>query len=191
MTGLLLVFLGAAYLENLLLRIFFDGGGVRAASGISGKWLIVAGSLLILALVMHGFPTAVPAIPPQAAVYLQSLAFVATAMAAAPLADGPIPGPGVPRLQSLRQAMPLLVANFAVLTFVLLDGRQSPSLREALGLSLGASLPFLLITLFAPPMLERIEGAAVPPIWKGLPIVALTACLVALALTGYRGALSW
>lgn len=188
MTGLLLVFLGAAYLENLLLSIFFDGGE-RAASGIAGKWLIVAGSLLILVLMLHSYPTTIPSVPPQATAYLQSLAFVMVAMAVARSANAPALGPGPLRI--LRQVLPLLVANLAVLVFVLLDGHQAPSMRDALGLCIGASIPFHLTTLFASPMIERIGGAAVPRNWKGLPIVALTACLAALALTGYRGALPW
>lgn len=188
MTGLLLVFLGAAYLENLLLWIFFDEGA-RVANGSAGKWLIVTGSLLTLVLMLQSFPTTILAVPPQATAYLQSLAFVMVAMAVARSANAPALGPRP--LQSLRQALPLLVANFAVLLFVLLDGKQATGMRDALGLCIGASIPFHLITLFASPMIERIEDAAVPRNWKGLPIVALTACLAALALTGYHGALPW
>lgn len=190
MTDLLLVFLGVAYLENLLLWVFLDGG-LRAASGIAGKWLRVAGSLLMLALLLHLFPTTVLAIPPQGVAYLHALAFVATAMAIAPGAEAPALVWDLPRLRLLRMGLPLLVANLAVMVFVLLDGQRSASLRDTLGFCLGASLAFSLAMLFVPPLRERIEGASVPRSWQGLPILTLTAGLVALALTGYRDGLPW
>lgn len=190
MTDLFLVFLGAAYLENLLLWRFFDIGG-RTATGIAGKLLAVSASLLMLALILRIFPLDLLSVPPRATAYLHALAFVTTAMAIAPRADAPALASDPTRLSLLRRYLPLLVANLAVLAFVALDGRRVHDLREALGFCLVASLALCLAMLLASPLRQRVEGAAVPRRWRGLPILALTACLAALALAGYRGVLPW
>lgn len=185
MTDLLLVFLGAAFLENLLLWKFLDGAG--ASAGSAGKWQMVPASLLLLTAMLHLLPTGFLTIPPQALAYLQSLAFVSTAMAVV-AADA---ARMQPRLQWLRRYLPLLVANLAVLVFVLLDRQRAGGLSDVGGFCLGASLAFLLVMLLAGPLLERVEGATAPRAWQGMPIMTLTACLLALALSGYRGALPW
>jgi electron transport complex protein RnfA len=190
MTDLLLIFLGAAYLENLLLWRFFDGD-VHGSARIHGAWLLVPAALLGLAASARLLPTTVPSIPPQAMAYLHALAFVTTAMAIVSRGEAAVLGPEQLPLQRLRKFLPLLVANAAVLAFVLLHGRPAGDLRDAAAFCLGASLAFCLIMLFVTPLRLRIEGSAVPRRWRGLPIIALTACLVALALSGYRGALPW
>jgi len=190
MSDLLLIFLGAAYIENLLLWRFFDGG-IRDSAGMHAAWLLVPASLLGLAAVLRIFPLASPPIPPQAIAYLHSLAFVTTAMAIASRDEAALLGPVSLRLRRLRNYLPLMVANAAVLAFALLRGRQAGDLLDAVGFCLGASLAFYLTMLLASPLLERVQGAAVLRGWHRLPIITLTACVIALALSGYRGALSW
>jgi len=190
MSDLLLIFLGAAYLENLLLWRFFDGGA-RGSARTHVAWLVVPAALLGLAASLRIFPTAVPPMPPQAMAYLHALAFVTTAMAIMSRGEPAALGPEQLRLQWLRKFLPLLVANAAVLAFVLLHGQQAGDLRDAAGFCLGASLAFYLTMLLASPLLERVQGAAVLRGWHRLPIITLTACVIALALSGYRGALSW
>jgi len=185
MADLLLVFLGAALLEHALLWRFLDGGAHAAV----GRWLPVPISLLILAAMLRLFSTSIPAIPAPAMAYLHSLALVTTAMAVAAR-----PGASAlaqdRRLNWLRTWLPLLAANLAVLVFVLLDGRHG-NLRAGAGFCLGASLAFYLTMLFVTSLRERVERAAVSRRWQGLPTLALTACLVALALSGYRGLMPW
>ena len=187
MTDLLLVFLGAAFLENLLLWKFLDGA--RASAGAAGKWQLVPASLLMLAGTLRVLPASFLPFPPQALAYLHSLAFVSTAMAVATRPDAA--AMLQPGLRWLRRYLPLLVANVAVLVFVLLDDQRTGSLRGAVGFCLGASLAFFLLMLLVWPLHERIEGSAVPPAWRGIPIMALTACMMALALSAYRGVLPW
>ena len=55
MTELLLIFIGAAYLENLVLLIFFDAAIDTSAKTSYGIFAI-AGSLLVLATTLHEIP---------------------------------------------------------------------------------------------------------------------------------------
>ena len=123
--------------------------------------------------------------------YLQALAFVLTAMAVSPAVIGESFRQAMPRLSKLRRYLPLLVANVAVLVFVLLDDRPDRGLREAAVFCLGASLAFHPATILLSALRERIEESNVPQPFRGMPIIVLTACLVALAMMGCFGALPW
>jgi len=122
--------------------------------------------------------------------YLSMLAFTTTVIALAPstMLDALVVRP---RLRWLRDHLPLLVANLAVIAFVLLDPRGAHRLLDAIGFCVGASLVFQIATIFYSPMRDRIEVADVPRRWRGAPVVVLTAGLMALALSAYAASLPW
>ena len=188
MTDLLLIFLGAAYLDNLVLMKFFDvtmGTSKKVVAGI----FVVAGLLLVLAAALNGFPQAWR-LPPQATAYLHALAFMTTVMTVAQ-GFGAGARHSQPRLRRLRNHLPLLVANLAVLAFALLDERQAHGLLETAGFCLAASLTFYVALVLFSSLRERLEVADIPQTWRGTPIALLTAGLMSLALMGYVGSLPW
>jgi electron transport complex protein RnfA len=189
MTELLLIFLGAAYLDNLALIAFFDRPARAPAQG--GRALVVvAGLLIALLAALHALAPESLRMPPRGLLYLSMLAFTTTVIALAP--GAPLGAFVVDsRLRWLRNYLPLLVANLAVIAFVLLDPRAAHRLLDAIGFCVGASLVFQIATIFYSPMHDRIEVADVPRRWRGAPIALLTAGLMALALSAYAASLPW
>jgi electron transport complex protein RnfA len=192
MTELLLIFLGAAYLDNLALIAFFDRPIAAPVQG-GRALLVVAGLLLALLATLHGIAPESVRIPPPAQVYLSMLAFTTTilALAQSTTLGATVVRPRLRWLRWLRKHLPLLVANLAVLAFVLLESRHAHRLPDTVGFCLGASLVFHIATVLYSPMRERIEVADVPRRWRGAPIALVTAGLIALALTGYAASLPW
>ena len=189
MTELLLIFLGAAYLDHLALIVFFDRPIVAPAQG---RWalLVACGLILGLLTAFHAITPGSVTLPPQAQVYLSMLAFTTTILS---VAQSRASGASSvhPRLRWLRNHLPLLVANLAVLAFALFDSRRAHPLPDVIGFCFGASLVFHVASVLYSSMRERIEVAAVPRRWRGAPVALLAAGLMALALTGYAAALPW
>lgn len=189
MTDFLLIFLAAAYVNNLLLIAFFDraiDASVRHVDGVS----IFAGLVLTVITGLHTMLPSSWAPPSQAKAFLLALAFTTTVLAIAKSSDI-APRLVRPGLFLLRKHLPLLVANLAVLLFAVLDRSPAIALPATLGFCVVASLAFQLALVLASDLHDRIDMAAVPRILRGEPITILTAGLMALALTGAIGSVPW
>lgn len=189
MTDLFLLFVGAAYLNNLALIAWFDraiGAPPFRASGL----LAVAGLLLVPAVGLVFFARDGWQLPPQAMTFLLALAFVTTVLGIERCIA--IEMPRVPlRLRLLRNHLPLLIANLAVLAFVFLDRSRTHGATELMFFCAGASAAYLLVQAFHSAMQPRIEAADLPKRLRGSPIAVLTATLMALASMGATGSLPW
>lgn len=189
MTDLFLLFVGAAYLNNLALIAWFDRAGGAPHFRVSGL-LAVAGLLLASAVVLLFFARSGWQLPPQAMHFLLALAFITTVLGIERCIA--IEMPRVPtRLRLLRNHLPLLVANLAVPAFALLN---RPRLHGAVELAVfcaGASAAYLLVQTFHSAMQPRIDAADLPRLMRGTPIAVLTAALMALASMGATGSLPW
>ena len=185
MIDLLLIFLGAAYLENLVLAIYFD----PQHDGPEPRPYVLLGSaglLLVIATLWQAFPQAVPA-PPQARTFELALAFMSSAIATALCLGDRLAWRGRSAEQRLRNLLPLLVANLAVLAFAALDHRRPHGLGETLAACLTLSLAFALATVAFSALRNRLLASDTPAAWRGTPIHLLTAVLMSLAAVGFAG----
>jgi electron transport complex protein RnfA len=185
MIDLLLIFLGAAYLENLVLAIYFD----PQHDGPEPRPYVLLGSaglLLVMATLWQVYPQALPA-PPQARSFELALAFMTSAIASS-LCLGDRPAwRGRTADDRLRNLLPLLVANLAVLAFAALDQRRAHGLGETLAACLTLTLAFALATVAFTALRHRLLASDTPAAWRGAPIQLLTAALMALAAMGFAG----
>lgn len=184
MSDLLLIFLGAAFLENLVLARFFDHAIDPSGSVPYGLFAIV-GALLLLVFAWPALPLKLPA---QAESYLGALAFVTCAVAVAQCGAG---GALIRSRRSdsrVRKLLPLAVANAAVIAFAVFDQRRAHPLLETATFCFGASLAFQLIAMLFPSLRDRFEPPHVPAALRGLPITMITAALVSLAAMGFTRA---
>ncbi|AGA89102.1 putative NADH:ubiquinone oxidoreductase, subunit RnfA [Thioflavicoccus mobilis 8321] len=81
----------------------------------------------------------------------------------------------------------LITTNCIILAIPLLNATADASFIEAVGLSLGAGLGFLLALFLLSCARERVDLAPVPRVFRGLPIAFIITGLFALSFLGFSG----
>jgi electron transport complex protein RnfA len=81
----------------------------------------------------------------------------------------------------------VLISNCAVLGVLLLNASESYSLLESMVAALGAGVGFTLVMAVMSEIREKLEIANSPKAMKGLPLVFITAGLLAMAFSGLAG----
>lgn len=81
----------------------------------------------------------------------------------------------------------LITTNCIILAIPLLNATSGASFIEAVGLSMGAGMGFLVALFLMSCARERVELAPVPRVFRGLPIAFIVAGLFALSFLGFSG----
>jgi electron transport complex protein RnfA len=81
----------------------------------------------------------------------------------------------------------LITTNCIILAIPLLNATSGASFLEAVGLSMGAGMGFLLALFLMSCARERVDLAPVPRVFRGLPIAFIVAGLFALSFLGFSG----
>lgn len=89
--------------------------------------------------------------------------------------------------QVLGIYLPLITTNCAVLGIPLLNVQAKHNFMESLFFGMGGALGFTLVMVLFAGLRERMEGADVPPVFKGTAIAMVTAGLMSLAFMGFSG----
>ena len=97
------------------------------------------------------------------------------------------------KLPSLYKALgvylPLITTNCAVLGVAIDSAQKGYSFSETMIYSVGTALGFLISIVLMAGIRERIEHNTIPQSFKGMPIVLVTAGLMAIAFNGFKGSL--
>ena len=91
--------------------------------------------------------------------------------------------------KALGVYLPLITTNCAVLGVAIDSAQKGYSFSETMIYSIGTALGFLVSIVLMAGIRERIEHNAIPKSFKGMPIVLVTAGLMAIAFTGFKGTL--
>lgn len=92
----------------------------------------------------------------------------------------------------VSRLLPLAAFNNLVIGIALIINHQfALGLAGAIGLSLGASLGFIVLTALTAEGMERIDNPDMPPSFRGLPATLLYLGILALALLGFTSAFSF
>ncbi len=89
--------------------------------------------------------------------------------------------------QVLGIYLPLITTNCAVLGIPLLNVQAKHNFMESIFFGMGGALGFTLVMVLFAAMRERMEGADVPPVFKGSAIAMVTAGLMSLSFMGFSG----
>ncbi len=84
--------------------------------------------------------------------------------------------------KSLGVYLPLITTNCAVLGVALLSVQNEYNVLESVVNGIGASIGFLIAGIR-----EKLENSNIPEVFKGTPIVLITAGLMAIAFCGFGG----
>jgi electron transport complex protein RnfA len=189
MTDLLLLAIGASLVYAHLLT---GTAGMCPLAGVSSRFQVTTvlslATLLVVAVagpVAYALHDAV--LVPAGLATLTPLALVVLVVAATGVL-GAWTRQRRPALHGLLGGLPAIVAaNGALLGIALLPIVRGRAPLPAMILATCAALVFGLVAPCADGLRERLAAADVPLAFRGLPIVLVTAALVALALMGYGG----
>ncbi len=92
--------------------------------------------------------------------------------------------------KALGVYLPLITTNCAVLGVAIDSAQKNYSFAETMIYSVGTAVGFLIAIVLMSGIRERIENNDIPESFKGMPIVLVTAGLMAIAFFGFKGTIA-
>lgn len=189
MSELILVFIGALLVNNLVLSRFL---GICPFFGVSRKVDTAIGMSLAVTFVMvvAGIITWIvqyTILNKFGLMYLQTIIFILIIAALVQFVEMVIEKTSPELYQSLGIFLPLITTNCAILGAAILNIQNGYGFIHMLVFTLGSALGFgLALVLFAG-IRERIDLSDIPYFFRGVPIAFITAGILALAFMGFSG----
>jgi len=119
--------------------------------------------------------------------YLTTLSFIVVIAGIVQLTEMVIRKTSPMLYQVLGIYLPLITTNCAVLGIPLLNAQEKHGFVESLFFGAGGAAGFTLVLVLFAAMRERLEGADVPPVFRGSAIAMITAGIMSLAFMGFSG----
>lgn len=189
MENLLLLFVGAALVNNIVLSRFL---GICPFMGVSKSTETAVGMSLSVAFVMTissavSFLIDKYILVPLSLEYLRTIVFILIIASLVQFVEMVIEKT-LPELYSgLGIYLPLITTNCAVLGVALLNVQFQYNFIEMLIFSFGTAAGFGLALILFAGLRERITYSTVPKYFQGMPIVFIMAGILSLAFMGFSG----
>jgi electron transport complex protein RnfA len=189
MTSYLLLFIGAALINNIVLvKILglcpFMGVSKKLEAaismGLATTFVLTLGSGTSY-LIDHYLLT------PFHLEYLRTLSFIVVIAGIVQFTEMFIQKSSPVLHQILGIYLPLITTNCAVLGIPLLNVQEKHSFAESLIFGFGGSIGFSLVLILFAGIRERLDGADIPASFKGSAIAMITAGLMSLSFMGFSG----
>ena len=189
---ILVTIISAALISNVVLSRFL---GICAFLGVSNKvdtakgmGLAVIFVILIATAVTYGINTLFllpTGIFKMDLTYLQTIAFILVIACLVQFLEMFLKK-FIPSLyKALGIYLPLITTNCAVLGVALTVAQDYTNFALGMAYALGTSSGFCISIVLLASIREKLEGNDIPECFKGKPIVLITACLMAIAFTGF------
>ncbi len=191
LTTLFLGIISAALVNNVVLSRFL---GLCPFLGVSKKTstAVGMGSAVIAVITLSSAITYVInklILVKFDLVYLRTIVFILI-IAALVQAVEIILKKKIPSLyNALGVYLPLITTNCAVLGVAIDSAQKGFGFAETMIYSVGTAVGFLIAIVIMSGIRERIEDNNIPEAFKGMPIVLVTAGLMAMAFVGFSGTL--
>ena len=191
MKELLLILIGSALVNNVVLSQFlglcpFLGVSKRTetAAGMGGAVIfVITIASAITSLIYTGV------LEKLGLEYLQTIVFILVIAALVQLVEMVLKKKMPSLYNSLGVYLPLITTNCAVLGVALKNVQNGYGLVESVVNGIGISVGFFIAIVIMAGIRERIEFNEIPKSFKGMPIVLVTAGLMAIAFIGFSGLL--
>ena len=188
---MLLLLVGSSLVSNVVLSQFLGlcpflgvSKKIKTAAGMGGAVIFVitlasfvAGALYKLILV------------PLNLKYLQTIVFILVIAALVQFVEMFLKKMIPSLYQALGVYLPLITTNCAVLGVAVSNVQKNYGVLEGVVNGIGTAVGFAVAIIILAGIRERIEYNDVPKPFKGMPIVLLTAGLMAIAFWGFSGLL--
>ncbi len=191
MKELLIISVGSALINNVVLNQFLGlcpflgvSKKVGTASGMGGAVIFVMAIASAITSLIYTF-----LLKPLNLTYLMTIVFILVIAALVQFVEMVLKK-SAPRLyKALGVYLPLITTNCAVLGIAILNVQNNYSFIESIVNGVATAVGFTIAIVIMAGIREKIEYNDVSPAFKGLPLVLLTAGLMAMAFSGFAGLL--
>lgn len=191
MSELIIIALGAALVNNVVLSQFL---GLCPFLGVSRKTNTAAGmgTAVIFVITLASFVAAIIyrfVLDPLGLDYLKTIVFILVIAALVQFVEMFLKKFMPSLYEALGVYLPLITTNCAVLGVALNNVQASYGILESVVNSFATAAGFTIAIVILAGIREKIEYNDVPEPFKGMPIVLVTAGLMAIAFCGFSGLL--
>lgn len=189
MTELILILISAALVNNVVLSRFLGlcpflgvSKKVETSVGMGAAVIFVITLSSALASMIYG-----AILVPMKLEYLQTIIFILLIAALVQFVEMVLKKNMPSLYESLGVYLPLITTNCAVLGVALDNVSKGFNFIQSITYGIGTALGFALAIVLMAGIREKIEFNDVPKDFKGMPIVLITAGLMAIAFFGFQG----
>ena len=189
MTNLLIIAIGSALVNNVVLSQFL---GLCPFLGVSKKVKTAAGmgTAVIFVITLASFVAALIyqfVLTPLNITYLKTIVFILVIAALVQFVEMFLKKYMVSLYESLGVYLPLITTNCAVLGVALTNVQKSYSILASVVNGFATAAGFTISIVILAGIREKMEYNDIPESFQGMPIVLLTAALMAIAFFGFSG----
>lgn len=189
MKELILILIGSALVNNVVLSQFL---GLCPFLGVSKKTKTAAsmGAAVIFVIMIASAVTYAvhyQVLVPLGLEYMQTIVFILVIAALVQMIEMLLKKVSPAIYSALGVYLPLITTNCAVLGVAITNIQDGSTFAESMMNSLGTSGGFLIAIVIMAGIRERLEGNDIPKAFQGMPIVLITAGLMAIAFCGFSG----
>ena len=187
MKTVLLVLFSTILVNNVVLSRFL---GLCPFLGVS-KQMKTAGGMGLAVIFVITISSALSAtiynllLVPNGITYLSTLVFILIIAALVQFIEMFLKKFSRPLYESLGVFLPLITTNCAVLGVALENVQNELSIGMSVLTGFGTAVGFAVAILIMAAIRESIDTSKIPKAFRGMPIVLLTACLMAIAFFGF------
>ena len=191
MTNLLIIAIGSALVNNVVLSQFL---GLCLFLGVSKKVKTAAGmgTAVIFVITLASFVAALIyqfVLTPLNITYLKTIVFILVIAALVQFVEMFLKKYMVSLYESLGVYLPLITTNCAVLGVALTNVQKSYSILASVVNGFATAAGFTISIVILAGIREKMEYNDIPKPFQGMPIVLITAGLMAIAFCGFSGLL--
>lgn len=191
MKSLLIIAIAAALVNNVVLSQFL---GLCPFLGVSKKVKTAGGmgAAVIFVITISSLLTSIIykcILVPSKMTYLNTIVFILVIAALVQFVEMVLKKLSPSLYEALGVYLPLITTNCAVLGVALLNVQNSYGILESVINGFGTAVGFTVSIVIMAGIREKIEYNDVSPTLKGMPIVLITAGLMAIAFSGFSGLL--
>ena len=186
---LIMIAIGSAFINNVVLSQFL---GICPFLGVSKKikTALGMGSAVVFVITLSSAVTGVIykyLLVPFDITYLQTIVFILVIAALVQFVEMFLKKKMKGLYQALGVYLPLITTNCAVLGVALTNVQKDYTILEGVVNGFATAFGFLVSIVILAGLREKMEYNDVPKAFRGMPIVLLTACLMAIAFFGFSG----
>lgn len=191
MKSLLIIAIAAALVNNVVLSQFL---GLCPFLGVSKKVKTAGGmgAAVIFVITISSLLTSIIykcILVPSKMTYLNTIVFILVIAALVQFVEMVLKKLSPSLYEALGVYLPLITTNCAVLGVALLNVQNSYGILESVINGFGTAVGFTVSIVIMAGIREKIEYNDVSPALKGMPIVLITAGLMAIAFSGFSSLL--
>ena len=194
MEELLLIAVGAALVNNVVLSQFLGlcpflgvSKKVETAAGMGGAVIFVLTISSFITSLIYKFILANDAILNGRLVYLQTIVFILVIAALVQFVEMLLKKMMPPLYNALGVYLPLITTNCAVLGVALKNVQKDYGILASVVNGFATAVGFKIAIVIMAGIREKTEHNDVPESFRGMPIVLVTAGLMAIAFFGFSG----